>query len=123
MILVIPKTLITFKTRGKMSLCGWEPCVKCECTFFIDLNVFDSAFGRLWWWCSYTYRTFWRLTMSDNLSILHLLYSGSAFEPIGAKLMNRVALFCTKDIFFIFEVCDWPQMWEPDDTAEEKIPE
>ena len=30
-----------------MSSNGLEPCVKCECIYFIDLNVFDSAFGRL----------------------------------------------------------------------------
>ena len=30
-----------------MSLIGLEPCVKSECIYFIDLNLFDSAFGRL----------------------------------------------------------------------------
>ena len=57
--------------------------------------------------------------MSDNLNILHLLYSGSACEPCepGAKLINWIALFCTRDIF-----CAWTQMWEPYDITEEKIP-
>ena len=95
-----------------------EKWVKCECTFFIDLNVCDSASGRLWWWWPCTCWTFWRLTMSDNLNILHLLYSGSACEPIGTKLINRIAQFCTIVIF-----CAWPQMWEPNDITEEKISE